>query len=105
MLRNLVQRFGARPPKIGDSMADKVYPKGNGIGIQGKPEGRNFRLICGCLGWSSERPDLVLCYCAKHDEDNAERQTTMRKEALVRNGERIRFSPRQIQENLKRFGV
>jgi hypothetical protein len=86
-------------------MANRVYPKGNGIGNELCESEQHPRLACGCLAWSEARKDLILTWCNGHQQEIEDASAKMRRRALKRNAERTKFSNEQVAANLDRFGA
>jgi hypothetical protein len=64
---------------------------------------QHVALDCGCRGWSSDQPNLIVSYCPRHFALNEARQAEMRERSRKRSKERIRFTPEQIEVNLARM--
>lgn len=95
--------MGSKTTEDWDSMADRLYPKGNGISLRSIYRNGHVRLDCGCLGWSEARPDLVVCWCAEHQAKLQADSETMRARAVARRQQELQFNRNQVQRNVDRL--
>lgn len=88
-------------------MARKLYNahKGQGIGAGEDNSRGHVRLDCGCLGWSRNRPDLIVCFCAAHEAQNRKEFEAIKECARAREAElsNYRFGNAQVLRNVDRL--